>query len=498
MSCVSCNKFTTSFNNICIKCSFDPTIVITYTDVKKKYKLTHDDLDGENLYSFNFIVHNNVGTKYLISEIETLAEKLTKDLHSDDKKRQAYLRQKSIMDEIRNNKNKIIEDKKRLLDDINALLPKYGIISCDVVSQQINLIVDDYFIKNNGSINMLEILDNINRYYQKYKGETERKTTIDDMIYKKINKKYVDKIKNHEIYQQYVKENKCTIDECFNVLFNKAKKLMEQDERYILINKWLDKEGIRDNKLIKNILSKFGDSEMRFNEIIVSIRKMIDKPKRIKIVNKMIKKITDDVVGLKSSMIYENYINGVTDLEIFKLEFDLFITQQKDREIFDQHQKIIKMHLDYVKSTIKNIIHKICGPYSYLLDPNKYKRLLTNVTDLPLARNMIRTDYEQIIKNNFNDEWSEWIIGANKKIYYTIHKCIDIDKILVQFCNNINTKICKISQCKYYQRRYIHHRCDQLGLEHQSRTEDNKRFITITKPDNWYLNDIHEIKRMYS
>ena len=100
MNCVGCGKEISKryVDEICVECRFDPLVVISTTEIKKKYRLTDDDINNADLFSITFNTHGNIGTKYLISEIEELVEKLVKDLPESDKKK--LIREKLVKEGI--------------------------------------------------------------------------------------------------------------------------------------------------------------------------------------------------------------------------------------------------------------------------------------------------------------------------------------------------------------------------------------------------------------
>ena len=93
MSCYNCKKDNNdSYHPICINCQFNPAVMISKSDAKRKFKLSDCDLEKSDLFCISFETIYYSGTKYLISDIINLSAELTKNLPNNDKKRQAYLK----------------------------------------------------------------------------------------------------------------------------------------------------------------------------------------------------------------------------------------------------------------------------------------------------------------------------------------------------------------------------------------------------------------------
>lgn len=75
--CCGCNNSITKANKskICADCKRNNTI--SYTNAKKQYKLTDDDINQniDKLHSYKVRVHSTTGTMYLRSEIEAIQKK---------------------------------------------------------------------------------------------------------------------------------------------------------------------------------------------------------------------------------------------------------------------------------------------------------------------------------------------------------------------------------------------------------------------------------------
>ena len=124
MKCINCDKDLNKMwgDRICKPCRYDPLAMMSYTDVKKKYKLTADELDNADIFYISFTAHNKLCTKYLVKHVEKLVYDLTKDLDDKDPRKRAFEKQKRIMDEMKIENSKTNNDKKIMIEYIKELL----------------------------------------------------------------------------------------------------------------------------------------------------------------------------------------------------------------------------------------------------------------------------------------------------------------------------------------------------------------------------------------
>ena len=92
MQCVLCNKDISASNksSVCIKCKFDDNKMITYINVKRRYGLTEDEINGKGLFEIPTNSCGNVGRKFIIKDIEDLARKIYIDKPDTDKRKNKF------------------------------------------------------------------------------------------------------------------------------------------------------------------------------------------------------------------------------------------------------------------------------------------------------------------------------------------------------------------------------------------------------------------------
>ena len=92
MKCKYCKNTLEKYTDgLCKECRSDPDIVITLNQAKLKYKLNHYTILNSDLFRIILVKHckkhDYYRYKFLISDIEKLAYKLTKDLNDNDQRK---------------------------------------------------------------------------------------------------------------------------------------------------------------------------------------------------------------------------------------------------------------------------------------------------------------------------------------------------------------------------------------------------------------------------
>jgi hypothetical protein len=89
-------------------------------------------------------------------------------------------------------------------------------------------------------------------------------------------------------------------------------------------------------------------------------------------------------------------------------------------------------------------------------------------------------------------EWNNWINAASS--IGTIDK--ELDQVLFEFIRSERLLI-NIPYLSNYERKYLHMRCDQLNLFHNSFDDCENRVLNMEKPLFWSLTDPLPLKEFF-
>src|SRR3989304_5689687 len=113
--CKVCQKLISKYYKLCDTCTFDPLVTISYSDTKRKFGLTDLDIYSTNLFTIKFSTTLYDGTKYLVSEIIELGEKVVKDLDPSNKKRIKFLKYKEQINNLKVERQDMVNRRNILL-----------------------------------------------------------------------------------------------------------------------------------------------------------------------------------------------------------------------------------------------------------------------------------------------------------------------------------------------------------------------------------------------
>ena len=239
MRCRNCfsqiKKYITS--EICNTCKLASNVTISTTNAKKKYALTNDEIDEANLFNYEIRYLHARGFKYLVIDIEELAEKIFATVDNNDKRKQKYLKnmdaieeKMEFIDEMRENIQAYLEDR-NLEPDTDALKfieeiikRKYNSDLEEVVTpikRKIKLDAlminkSDKFVKKakkhieydayvyDHHLSLLATFDEINKDVKNSINSKSRRTRIDKFIEKNINNSSIYFLSSLPIYETYV------------------------------------------------------------------------------------------------------------------------------------------------------------------------------------------------------------------------------------------------------------------------------------------------------
>lgn len=152
--CMGCIKPITKRNEsgMCAQCKSNLTIMVSTTNAKKKYMLTQDEIDNAGLYYCTISCMGTPGYKYLVYDIEKLAEGIFADIGSNDARKQKYL--ENIKDD---------GNKTRLVDNMRE--------NISIQLEEMEFEIDDdaeQFIKKVARIKYFDDFDNAFKIVKRY------------------------------------------------------------------------------------------------------------------------------------------------------------------------------------------------------------------------------------------------------------------------------------------------------------------------------------------
>lgn len=331
-------------------------MVISATEAKRKYKLTDAEIRAANLFTMAFSGRFYSGVKYLIEEIEELAETLTEDLPANDKRKQAYVKQKRIRDEIQNEIDKKIEYKNNVKDILQDILMKID-PTIDINKDfDIPGFLDNYALDINISPNdtALLISDKIKILVEERDSKKKKQKEIDERIAAEWEiEKYITMAKSHVNYCKYINCNNEDIDECMDGIIHlidceKRKEIIDERIR----TRWTVKKHIKmamdHPNYTKYVTGKDKGINRCFNGIRRDVLAMIEKENRIRKIDRQIKKaIPDDYISVAGyhDAYYEYIDSDDKDIKETMKILTAFVQPMIDRRNrVDKKDEIIKLY----------------------------------------------------------------------------------------------------------------------------------------------------------
>lgn len=336
LTCISCNVILDKSNsfsdrkeyNICTDCRFDPTIMISLTEAKRKYKLTDNEIRKADLFHITFVVHRNIGTKYLTRDIQNLANQLTKDLDTTDKRKMLCMKLNDVINaEIE--KDNLYEKRKQVIEELVKSLISKAYISVDEsllfdcfsdsVENQINKYAADEDIDVFKAA--MRLYDNIYANICRQRRIARRIKKMDKYLEQVYDECYIDKIKNNAIYKNYVFINNDinvnTVIKNIKDLVNNIKQeeiiKQQKDDRYAELVKYINENvpktyhnRVFDLVSCRNYIDGINDFEKVKNDIMLEY-------KRIKGINSRTRKLDK----LLDCQIDKNYLREAKDYKVY-------------------------------------------------------------------------------------------------------------------------------------------------------------------------------------
>ena len=310
------------------------------------------------------------------------------------------------------------------------LLVKNDVVVDDIITEKINNLIHTYHTDKNQEFSIsIKIAEEIKKFYTHRIDKGTRKQLLDALLTDNHYKKYVKFGQNTDIYIKYIENNIDTVDNVYNII----NEIIAKKKRKIVLEKALVKNNITDyNK------SKF----------------------YIDYVDSGNESITNTIKYIKEELLIQ------LNKKKRKMKLDDFIFQFIENDTF--YFNILK-HPDYKK----------------YIDTEHISFDQTTDILLEFISNLEKINE----KNPHHAKWSNWKKAADKQINQFNNVNNRIDEMLFSFCDS-NKDIRVFASSTNTDRKYIHNRCDQLGLLHKSTTRNGNRILTVSKPNNWTLDGV--------
>ena len=309
--------------------------------LKKKYRLTDEELNSNKLFVMNFRSHGCDCKTYLVTDIHDLAGKLTKDLDEDNPKKTAYLKQKAIIDQRQKDKEDIIEAKNKITTSVYDLLSKYNNIEMSIpIKDKIKELTDQYY--NEKTLNdfaiALKIVDDVNNYYVSETNKAKRKNDLEKLLTENIPESYLEfiykdfSLKHTEFQNAYSGgQHIYTDDKTYGNISLAHQNIYEAHTRY---NEYINNNTYtlqESYAMIKNII----DNHIKRSQLTQKKRKDLD--------TKLCE--NDITISVAQRIIeYNMYIYEISDKDINHMDIDITVNSIKASiEINKRRQQLKKI-----------------------------------------------------------------------------------------------------------------------------------------------------------
>lgn len=227
MKCYNCDTSISDKYLLCKSCAFDPKVGISLKEVKKRYKLTEEELDEADLFCLSYSYKGYNCKKYLVSEVKNLRKKL-KALNPKDKKRIAHPKKRNFRSDDKKDKEEQMFKKEKIKEYVKAFLLKLE-SSFTIDSPEVIQLIYKY-----SQYVSLSILDASNCVYddmilvkEAKDKEMQAMERLDRLIEDKIGKEYMSDAKNHYSYKRYLK-GEMDIEKCLSNLLSYSDQVQQK------------------------------------------------------------------------------------------------------------------------------------------------------------------------------------------------------------------------------------------------------------------------------
>jgi len=320
--------------------------------------------------------------------------------------------------------------------------------------------------------------------------EVNRKKNLDELIDSNIDKKYLNLAYSHYYYNNYLCDKKLKTEIAFNIIKNTIDKQINIDNREKELKLALTKKKIkiRESAATKAYFEYIQQDDYELNDAIINIIKEMDCLKRKEEIGKILTtKTSKFYINVIAHQAHKDYVNGTCSLELALKQIDEFITQM-EIETQEKNQKQLQANrLNTLKSVIGSMDNFWRDEYLSLPISQQYINIgLPNFREVEKV--YMKKRYELIFKHLQNEKWIKWKLAADKFIGLKSDRYIHLDAELFNFCDSEETEH-QINSKNSIEIKYIHLRCEQLNLNHDTYTNNSSKMIIIEKPNDWIFKE---------
>lgn len=407
MRCINCFELLNTRNQkeVCPPCRSNQQVMISATNAKKKYMLTNDEIknsklltDDEtsdiDLFFCKISFMHAYGSKYLVNDIEELAEKIFIDIDDDNKRKQKYLKN------IEHNNEKM-ESMECMRENIQVYLEENNI-----EPDEDTLSFIEEVIKRKYDTDPDEAV-----------GIIKRKIKLDSLINEHGGSKFIKGAKKHGEYSAYIYGRRRSLRETFA----KINKKFEGDNML----------RMREKKIEKFVKENIDDSYFDFISNLSIYKKYLTHASCKTKFETICKQLLEHIKRKESLDIFID--NNISD-EYIEFAHHLFIYRKytTDLKCCDDLESIRTKITDCVvsKTAMDDRIKKITSKTGSWLDA---ARKNWNVNDI----------YHTYIRDGGNINTAMKDI-KNVLIGYDEHRTNDIDKLINKiYIDGVDSKCCE-------------------------------------------------------
>lgn len=506
MPCKICKQVVKAPDNVCITCLQTTMNIIMKQDIKKKFKISKIELEQSNLKPLKY---QGTSWYYYIEEVFSFCDKLYKDLPDNDKRKKVYIKSKKEFEEakikFKADNELCLVKRQQLICESKELLIKYGLEigpepkvpegttlyisinqypgSYQNIYQDKHTLLHEYISIDSHFYNLIiqytlcqpfdlfglsmKVANELHKYHLTITtilAQRKRKDEIEQLIqkYNDIETTYIRQLR---IYIDYIQTGNLPIDTLMLQISKELHKYSYQYARTILLraallyeklNPYLEQQRIcktyiKHGKIsldkviseVKNIVLR-QQKHLQFNQVACNLGKPYSRKWKI------YQDFMNDQISLND--VTNNFV-PVYEMENRRKQIVAFIKEMSPRfrKCILRHKKPM-IEEDYIKK---------------------------NIMSFDNAKQIIYELQEEFINNatNLSDKWKTFLKKYYKEQVKPIYKQVFFEKILFDFCDNVENVKMEISIPDNKSTLYLEHISQKLGLIYDKKNN----IITISK-----------------